>query len=382
MHKIIDILIIGPLADMDLVYANAILKETENLNLLIVRKEKYEIRNKKELKYLYPFIQEDKHILYTNSSFKFFKLAMKSDVILSFTGSAMGLFKWFFLYKILFGKPKIINRMTGADFRELYWQKNIQSFAYRLFMKYCDTHNIGYMESHVEGSIKAKLKDVFFLNVPFAITDISKLQAETFKHSNIFRFQKEKNNIIFFVPSYFNKDKNNVLFIEAFIEVLKTRKDIFCVFINDGSKLSLEIQKQIKVNKLENFFYIINGRLPKYELHYYMSLSDVIVDQFVMGSMGGIAIEALKLRKPIMIYINPIYWKLIYSLEPPVINIQRKKDIKDFLMKVSNVEIEHISKKIEYWLQVEQSDKMLIARLLYHCSRITGINYLKYLRGK
>ena len=47
MKKKYDIVLIGAIADIDLVYANAILSQTKELNILIVRKYKYKIKEKK-----------------------------------------------------------------------------------------------------------------------------------------------------------------------------------------------------------------------------------------------------------------------------------------------------------------------------------------------
>lgn len=366
MKKKYDIVLIGAIADIDLIYANAILSQTKNLNLLIVRKTKYKISDDR-LK-LYPYLS-DEYIYYNDSSVRFFfRIALKTKIILSFTGSILGQLKLFFLYKIITGHPKIMNRTTGADFREFLYDKNIYKYIYKIHLKFCDTHNISSMVMHIENSIKIQLKDVFFLSVPFVKTLKFK---EEYTYNYIFKKNKEK--IIFFMPSHILfQDKKNMTFLIPFIKSLKFRKDIFCILIDIKNKDVNFVKEMIINHNVEDSFFWIPQRLEKEELHNYIIKSDIIIDQFNVGSLGGIAIETMLLNKNLMTYLSDKYSYLLYSSMPPIINYNDENKIFDFILKIQKEDLIQNEERIKNWVVNELSNKKIVLTLLYHASRISG----------
>jgi hypothetical protein len=58
-----------------------------------------------------------------------------------------------------------------------------------------------------------------------------------------------------------------------------------------------------------------------------MAEADLVVDQFDVGAMGGIAWEALTLGRPLLTYLEPSTAALIYDELPPVLNARTEDEI-------------------------------------------------------
>jgi glycosyltransferase involved in cell wall biosynthesis len=48
--------------------------------------------------------------------------------------------------------------------------------------------------------------------------------------------------------------------------------------------------------------------------------ADVVVDQFDVGGLGGIAVEAMSLARPVLVYLNENALRVQYAQLPPVLN--------------------------------------------------------------
>ncbi len=59
----------------------------------------------------------------------------------------------------------------------------------------------------------------------------------------------------------------------------------------------------------------------------FYSQSDIVADQFIIGSMGGIALEALYAGKPLLTFINEELHEKVYPEIPPVANAKNSEEV-------------------------------------------------------
>ncbi len=81
-------------------------------------------------------------------------------------------------------------------------------------------------------------------------------------------------------------------------------------------------------------FQIISG-LNYQQLQQLLAKSDIVIDQLLVGWYGGVAVEAMALEKPVLVFINPNYLPYIsYADKLPIINTniwQLESDLEFYL---------------------------------------------------
>ncbi len=63
--------------------------------------------------------------------------------------------------------------------------------------------------------------------------------------------------------------------------------------------------------------------------------SDYVVDQFVLGALGGVAIKAMAAGRPVISYLSPESLSRLGAAAPPILNAHREAEIRDALLSVS-----------------------------------------------
>lgn len=143
--------------------------------------------------------------------------------------------------------------------------------------------------------------------------------------------EKYDMELIFFHPSRHewskttNLNKGNdrlILAISKFLN-LATKKVLF-IFIEKGS----DVQKSKKmINELglqKNILWL--KPMNKKKLIEYYSISDIVLDQFVVpGGMGQLALESMSIGIPTFIHIKN--WENYYEEFPPVVNVSSPDEI-------------------------------------------------------
>ncbi len=147
-----------------------------------------------------------------------------------------------------------------------------------------------------------------------------------------------KNKIIFFMPSRIDFYwKKNDLFLEAFMQVIKQKKKhknllLICSgWGKDKERMKDMIPEEYKENIIISEYVFSLPLL--YDIYYY---SDVVVDQFQLGSYGTSAVGAFSCGKPVLMYINEMIFKEKGFPVPPVINCKTKEDIVRALIRISS----------------------------------------------
>lgn len=245
---------------------------------------------------------------------KIIKIMRKYDLILAAT--EYPIFAMFSL------KP-FIALATGSDMYELSQTNSLKGFLIR--------------------SAYSRAKIVIF-TLPTQLPYVQKLRIKKFVFLPLFRrsvnlgYKKEKiktnDKFVFFHPTnHFWRVKHNEIFLNAYINLAKSRNDIFLITINRGedAKKSIELLKSANI---EGKYKILPTTLNQKELLDYYLSSDAIADQFGVGSFGFIGLEVLNIGKPLICYVDLEKYNQLYGESPPIINSNNSEEIEGLLKKL------------------------------------------------
>ncbi len=292
------------------------------------------------------------NIQYVENATQFLQECSKAKSIISINGYYPAVVRWrMFLRDFFFRNnfKKVINLTCGSDITELFIKNNLEGFKYR-------TH----------------LKNSFYNYIspyPWAIKNLHKvfLRSFSFYRFNFFLLSSKENKIstekeiIFFHPSNLdwgindsklnrNSTKGNDRFLKAFIRTLGSGLQAKCILLDRGPDAK-EAKKIINESAYASSFEF-RSTLTPHELKNAIIMSDIIIDQFDVGGLGGIACEAMAQAKPVMIYIDKNCWPLVYDEEPPVINCQTEDEIyKAILEWADKKKLKDLGEKAEKWVR-------------------------------
>lgn len=254
------------------------------------------------------------------------------------------------LFYLLFQKVPLINIPTGSDLSEIEIEERLRKLLFLILLKRGITHLPHYFFC-IRSFFKYKFKNFFFSNHPYILQQKQPIVGN-----------KE---LVFFHPSNLdwgatdnkygrNSFKNNRLFIDAFIRASKhlKNKNIFlkCLILDRGPDKDLAKQR-ISKEKANTFFkWILPTTTVK--LVQYILMADVIVDQFYLGILGMISMEAMAQAKPVMIYIDKNCWPLVYDEEPPVINCHTEDEIYNAILEwADKKKLQDLGERAEKWVR-------------------------------
>lgn len=258
------------------------------------------------------------------------------------------------IFSMLSLKP-FIALATGSDIIELAQSNSLKGFLIRLAY--------------------SRAKIVIF-TFPAQLSYIQKLKIKNYVFLPLFSRAinsdyKKKNNetkdkfVIFHPTSHIWRVKNNEIFLNAYINLAKSRDDVFLITINRGedAKRSTEL---LKAGNIEGKYKILPFTLDQKELLDYYLSSDAIADQFGIGSFGLIGCEVLHIGKPLICYIDIKNYKLLYGESPPVINSNNSEEMETLLKKLIEDKpyYEKICEDSYKWFKKFHDEEILIKKYI------------------
>jgi glycosyltransferase involved in cell wall biosynthesis len=106
--------------------------------------------------------------------------------------------------------------------------------------------------------------------------------------------------------------------------------------------------------------------LPHHDLYAAMVDADLIVDQFDIGALGGIAWEAMTLGRPVLTYVAPSTGALIYDEPPPVLNARTEDQILVRLREATEPRrLQEVAEATERWIEPRTGGVQLARYLVY-----------------
>lgn len=275
----------------------------------------------------------------SNWKFQIIKIMKQYDLIHSWVE--------FSIFAQFCGKPFIVNTQ-GSDFRELSNSKTIKGIL--LKRSYKKSRLIIYNQPDF-WSINKKILEQKGFFIPIIWGD-----------ENWPKYEKERKNdkLTIFHPTNldFRLKKNQNLF-EAFHKFIKQVPNSHLIIIDRGVD-SKKTHKIIKELELENNTEFVKGPLNKTEMAKFYINSDIVVDQFTIGSMGSIALESMIYKKPLITYINNELHRKSYGSIPPLISAKNPSEIFEGLLKLKDKnERKRVGMKLNTWVKEHHSSEKI-----------------------
>jgi hypothetical protein len=110
-----------------------------------------------------------------------------------------------------------------------------------------------------------------------------------------------------------------------------------------GTGMLVAVCEELKSEGRNDFELVIYEREPNSVILQGIYDSDIVADQFILGSYALFAIEALALNKPVLCYLRPDLYELYsyysWAKECPILNTQRQR-IKEMLVSLLDDPVE------------------------------------------
>jgi len=255
----------------------------------------------------------------------------------------------------LFSAKPFVAVATGSDLYYLAQSKSLRGFLIRMAYRRAKVVVFN-LPSHQQYAKKLKLKNSLFLPL---FRDFPKLEKENFR-------KKMNDRFVFFHPTnqVWNAKRNDI-FLKAYVQLCKSRDDVFLILINRGEDAG-KTNEFLKKASIEGKYEILPKTLNQLELHSYYKICDAVVDQFQVRSIGLIGLESMSFGKPLVSYIDEDVYEKLYGEKPPILSSNQVENVYNFLKKlVENKEFyQDISERSQKWISKFHSEDILIRKYL------------------
>ncbi len=227
------------------------------------------------------------------------------------------------IFAMLSMKPYIAHS-HGSDLTELAFQRSIKAKLLRHAYKKAKLV-ISSTPHQFPLIAKLKIKNALLIPTPWNYENFVPKQVDRSEYGSKF--------LIFHATAQDWRLKGNDSFLQAFVRLCKEREDVMLIIIERGVDLQRAhefLQSERTANKVK----FIKGPLKQFELLYYYNLADIVVDQFVIGSVGTTAMEALSCGKPVIAFIYNEFYEKLYGEAPPIINSKDEHSIYNALVRL------------------------------------------------
>jgi len=273
------------------------------------------------------------------------------------------------IFAYLARKPFIVYTQ-GSDLRELAFSNSIRGWLLRRAYRKSKLVMLG-QPDHLPLTKKLKLKNVIFLPAPWIPKQ--KLIKKNKNHSNSF---------VIFHPSSLNwRLKGNDILIRGFAKFIKNNRDSLLLLVARGPDLN-KTKELIKSLDIESNIKFLNT-LSQDEMSNYYSQSDVVADQFIIGSMGGISLEAMYAGKPLLTFINEELHEKLYPKSPPILIASNSEGVTSQLEKLQDKELRlNLGKEGRKWVLENHSPELISRKLLIIYESILNNESIEEIRNK
>jgi glycosyltransferase involved in cell wall biosynthesis len=279
-----------------------------------------------------------------NTKWQIIKIMRKYDII----GAATELP----IFALFSFKPYIAIS-TGSDLRELAEEKSFKGKLLRMAYKKAK------IVIYTDPDLKKKSDKLGLKNSVYCppIREWNKLLKQNIS-------TKKNNKIIFFHPTdHIWKIKRNDFFIKEYIKLAKENKNMILVIIKRGEDFEKSLNL-LKEANLDEKIVVLPKPLDQNELGRRFQESDVIVDQFGVGSLGSTALEAMYSGKPVLGFILEDIYSELYGEIPPVINAKNENEMKEKIEGIVNQQfnINELGIKSKEWVSKYHDTEKIVAK--------------------
>ncbi|MGB9115078.1 glycosyltransferase [Bradyrhizobium sp.] len=328
-----DVLIVGSLINNDVIIAEALSKL--GISCIVARTTSCPKFESASLPIVLKFFSQT-DIVTVKSTCEFARLIMSASAILTFGGTVTSFFGRLYPIVTFFPLPPILNVATGADLSEMALENTLRGWTYRRLLRKAQWNVIAAHPMMFDAVVSLRLNNFLFIRHPYAIADIEIRDGCSAKKDT-----DTAGSVVYLHPS--NLDwgatdtgghrrtfKRNDLFLKAFIRALAAGADVRCIILDRGPDRTIARQMINASGRADRFEW--RNRVDSAGLVRLIRQADVVVDQFDVGGLGGIAIEAMGQAKAVMTFIDEQACSIYYDDMPPVINCKTEDQIFEQIM--------------------------------------------------
>jgi glycosyltransferase involved in cell wall biosynthesis len=259
-----------------------------------------------------------------------------------------------------------IAKFSATTYKQKFYNKIIlrllkASFRNALAVGTHDPRGVG---GHLGDARKVlRNKQLSHLPIPLDIKpkDISEQNRLRNKLKEKFNLFLPTDHLLFFVPSridYFWKKQDLLL------EALEPDQKIHLIFSGWGKDYE-DLKFKVEQKKLTQQVSFLPCVLSKPYLYQFYYASDLVIDQFKLGSYGTAAVEAMSQGTPVMMYIHNQWFKEVGWEAPPVINVSTGQMIQEVFKAVSlrEINLEAKGKECQEWVEKVHGPQKVLKKL-------------------
>ncbi|MDP2430947.1 MAG: glycosyltransferase [Pseudomonadota bacterium] len=373
MKREIDVLIYGDLAALDLVFGEYLARR--GLRVIVARKNREGQNPTLHASSDFHQALSAESVLKISSPWQLIRIARKARVIVTIIGALGFALNWRWPLRGLFGLPPVINIAAGSDFSELLSEKSHLGFFYRYFVRKCFVNLTVPYPHIVKNIVGQRIRNFSFLRFPYLLPPPPPVMDTTELRTGPLRF---------FHPSHIdfkindpgdhrNSSKGNDRFLRALLKAFDDGFDAQCTILYRGP--DRDIARKMTDNSHHSARFIWKDTLSRDDLNLEIGAADIVVDQFDVGGLGGIAIEAMAMGKPVLVYLHPGCLDLLYPDHPPVINAYHEVEIYQALWaNADRRKLMALGRAAQRWVYSYHSGDTCIEPLLLYYFQATGHN--------
>jgi len=297
---------------------------------------------------------------------KLVRQLMRYDVLHSNSGSLTYPSLLYLIFVVLKRKAYLAFA-TGSDIREGASQaSNRQGKQLRKF--FCGARRVYLLNADMVAlPFIASLKHAVFF--PFAINEkrfspSSQLSRPDIYEGKLLCFMMS--NLDFGITDNWpgrNSMKFNDRFIRAMANYVKKEPRFHAIILDRGSDRHIARQMVADLNLNTHVTFLPS--LSQTDRIRYMTMADIIVDQFHLGCFGLGALEALSMGKTLITYFNKDFISRSYADEIPILNSKTEDDVLAALEIAHNPEFrKEIGLKAREWILKHHARQIVLDRLI------------------
>jgi len=367
----------GSLCSSDLILADALRSAGLPTSVLRAASER-ELQDRSHD--LFPHLRNE-DVVFFRSADDLLRRLRGFDVLFSFTSTlGFALAKRMYLYPMLqrMGWPPYINISTGADITERAVESSWEGSLERFTMRHAFAQAVPPFPEAIRSAARLRLANACLLP-PIQITLASTDDEPS--NSSAWRFRRSRDELLLLHPSHFDwglsdpgaraSTKGNDRFLRALAEFIpKAGRPVRLLALDRGSDRE-PAKALVRTLGLEPY---VEWResLTRDDLFCAMREADLIVDQFDIGGLGGIAREALHVGRPVLIYVQPNAERLAYDELSPVLSAHTVEEILASLHEAADPEqLQALARRAREWTRARPTH-VLLSRYLFYATVATG----------
>lgn len=214
-------------------------------------------------------------------------------------------------------RRSFVAHTQGSDFRLLAFSNSIRGILLRRAYKRAKI--VLYSQAdHLPLFSKLKLTNHLFIPILW--------DTSFYKPQKIVDTTYSDKFIIFYPANLDWNIKRNDIFLRGFSDFAKLNSNSVLIIVDRGID-AVKTHQLVNSLDIQDKVIFIKGPLNSTEMLRYYNLSDVVVDQFGVGSIGAVGLEAFCCAKPLITFINEKLHQSVYEEVPPVCNAQNPHEI-------------------------------------------------------